>query len=191
MNEKSKLYLAYLILAILIILILILTYIRLFSLSLVRIEEKPINNSNSKAIQNALVDITTNFNKNINVINYSNNNDVSLKASVNNFSIFVNYTDDTTITYEFTLQKTEDLSLDINISNNDKVDENKFNTIYCFLVEAVQKRLNNNVNLLNEINDFLINDIPCEGLSKKKTKNGIQYQINIMDKIIPKERAVE
>lgn len=191
MKEKSKLYLAYFILAILIILILILTYIRFSSLSPVKIEERPINNSSSEAIQSALVDITTNFNKNTNVINYSNNNDVSLKASVNNFSIFINYIDDITATYEFTLEKKEDLSLKIIISDNNEVDQNKFNTIYCFLVEAVQKRLNNNDDISNEINDFLINDIPCEGLNKKRTENGVEYHINIMDKITPKERMVE
>ena len=180
-KEKNKNLIAWILLLILISITLAITYIKYFSFDNINnnIEERPINESSSNAIHIALKDIVTNFNDNNKVIEYQQTNNLTLKASVNNYSIFISYIDSTTTTYEF---KYEDLFLNINI-NNDAENEKKFNIIYKFLIEAVQKRINNSNNIDELINNFLTNDINYDGLIKNSDNNIIEYKMNITKKL--------
>lgn len=178
-KKKNKELIALITLIILIVLTLILTYIRFFSIPNTNIEEKPVNNSSSNAINKALTDITTNFNNNPNVNEYKKNNNVILKASVNNYSIYISYITETTITYEFTY---DNLNLNIYTSKEEETQE-KFKIIYQFLIEAVQERLNNTENLDNIANEVISENITYDGLKKIETTNGIQYQIDITKRL--------
>lgn len=176
-KEKNKTLLAWIILTALIITTLTLTYIKYFSYPNNNIEERPINESSSNAIHTALNEITSNFNENNKVKEYELENNLTIKAVVNNYSIFISYIDNTTTTYEF---KYEDLKLNIIINNQD---EEKFNIVYKFLIEAVQKRINNNNDIGELIDNFLTTDINYEGLLKEEKNNTIKYQINITKKL--------
>ena len=178
-KEKNKMLIAWIILIALIIITIILTYIKYFSTDNTNIEERPINESSSNAIHIALKDIITNFNENSKVKEYGLENNLTLKAVVNNYSIFISYINDTTTTYEF---KYEDLFLNITI-NNIEEDKNKFNIVYKFLIEAVQKRINNTNDISELIDNFLTNDINYDGLIKEENSNTIKYQINITKKL--------
>ena len=178
-QKKTKKLIAWLTLVILVCFALTLTYLKLFSNNNLNIEERPINNSSSNSIHAALKDIVTNFNQNSKIEEYQENN-ITLKASVNNYSIYISYITDTTTTYEFTY---DDLYLNITVNNTNEDDKAKFNTIYQLLIEAVQKRINNTDDVDNIINTFLTTDATVDGLSKKEVRNGIEYQMNITKKI--------
>lgn len=177
-QKKNKKVIAWIMLFILIGIALALTYLKFFSVDNINIEERPVNNSSSNAIHNALKDITTNFNQNSKVKEYANDN-IILKASVNNYSIYISYITDTTTTYEFTY---DNLCLNI-VVNNTEEDKTKFNVVYQLLIEAVQKRINNTDNLDAIINNFLTTDTTYDGLSKEEVENGIAYQMNITKKL--------
>ena len=84
-----------------------------------------------------------------------------------------------TTTYEFSY---DNLCLNITV-NEEKSNEEEFKMILRFLIEAVQKRLNNTSDIDIYVDNFLDNDINYDGLIKVKTENGIKYQINITKKI--------
>lgn len=180
MNQKKekKVLVAWIFLFILIILILTLSYVKFFSLDNSNIEERPINNSSSSAVHSALKDITTNFNKNPKIREYLNQG-TKLKASVNNFSLFISYITDTTTTFEFTY---DNLNLSI-IVNTDEEEFLKFKVVYQLLIEAVQERLNNEDSLDIVINNFFTTDAIYEGLSKKEVDGGIEYKIDITKRL--------
>lgn len=182
MKEKNNNIIVWIFLVLLIICILILTYIKYFSIdntSSKYIKEIPINESSSIAIHNALKDITINFNENSKLKEYEQENNLELNATVNNYSIFISYIKDTTTTYEF---KYEDLFLNI-VINNTEEEKEKFNIIYKFLIEAVQKRINNSNDVNEVIEMFLTNDVNFEGLSKLVDNSTIKYQMDITRKI--------
>lgn len=178
-NQKSKIICAWIMLVISVILALALTYFKFFLVVNDKIEEKPINESSSKAIHIALNDIITNFNQNPKIKKYADENNITLIASVNNYSIFISYITNTTTTYEFSY---DDLCLNI-IINDVEEDIQKFNIVYGILIEAVQKRINNTNDIENIINKFLNEDVNYEGLTKFEIENRIKYQIDITKKI--------
>ena len=177
MKNRYKTIVAWLFLFILVLLILVLSYFKFFGLSNPNIEEKNIDNSSTNAVYLALSDITVNFNQNPNLEKYCNENNLTIKASVNNYSIFISYISDTTTTYEF---KYNNFWLKTTI---DVVEKEKFSLVYYILVEAVQKRINN-VNPIKElIDNFLETNIIIDGLTKSVIDNRIEYGINITKKI--------
>lgn len=180
-QKKNKNTIAWIMLFVLVVIALALTYIRFFFVDNDNnnIEERPINNSSSIAIHNALSDITSNFNGNPQINEYADNN-INIKATVNNYSIYISYVTDTTTTYEFTYN---DLCLNITIDNQDKENQDKFNIIYKLLIEAVQTRINNTDNIDELISNFLTTDTNYDGLSKKEVENGIEYRMNITKKL--------
>lgn len=179
-QTKSKTIFAWIILFVLIGATLILTYFKFFSADNSNITEIPTNNSTSNAIHKALKDITINFNQSPAVQTYNEQNNVKLNATANNFSIYISYITDTTTTYEFTY---DNLHLNIIINSNEAKAE-KFNVVYKFLIEAVQKRINNTNDINEEINKFLNNDdISYEGLTKKVVEDNVEYQMDITKKI--------
>lgn len=190
-KEGRKTLFAKIFLCLLIIIIFVLTCFRFLLMKNTVTANKGINNSSENAIHKALEDITANFNKDEDVISYQGANDVKLKASTENNSIYISYIADETTNYEFVVKNEETLFLDILIEDSTDEEQNKFNIVYTFLVEAVQNRLNNKSDISSKINDFLVNDVSCVGLSKNEVGDKIEYKINILDKIYGNERKSE
>ena len=179
-NTRYKEMVAIFFLIILIMLSLTLTYLKFFSSYVINndnIKEVPINDSSSIAIHNALKTIVDNFNKSENVKKYQLENNTKLTATVNNYSIFVTHSKDKKNTYEFTYN---DLCLTIKVKNNN---QDEFNVVYKFLIESVQKRINNYENISEIVDDFLLNNINYVGLDKKTYGEIIEYKINITEKL--------
>lgn len=179
-NPRCKEILAIFFLVILIMLSLTLTYLKFFSSYIINndnIKEVPVNDSSSIAIHNALKTIVDNFNESENVKKYQLENNAKLTATVNNYSIFVTHSKDKKNTYEFTYN---DLCLTIKVKNDN---QNEFNVVYKFLIESVQKRINNYENISEIVDDYLLNNINYVGLDKKIYDDIIEYKINITEKL--------
>ena len=179
-NPRYKEILAIIFLIILIMLSLTLTYLKFFSSYVINndnIKEVPVNDSSSIAIHNALKTIVDNFNESENVKKYQLENNTKLTATVNNYSIFVTHLKDKKNTYEFTYN---DLCLTIKVKNDN---QDEFNVVYKFLIESVQKRINNYENISEIVDDFLLNNINYVGLDKKTYDDIIEYKINITEKL--------
>lgn len=181
--KKFNDLIAKILLILLIISCVLLTYLKFFTSFMPNnknITENPINESNSKAIHIALKNITVNFNQNNKVKDYEEKNNVNLEASVNNYSIFISYISENTITYEFVYN---DLNLSTIIDHQIQQNNEKFNVICGFLIEATQKRINHTDNIDELINNFLYTNINYDGLTKKTLEEGVQYTINITKKL--------
>lgn len=177
-KNNNKNFFASLLLIILIFMILGITYIKYFSIDNNKnIEERPVNESSSVAIHKSLNDITINFNDSVK--EYEQDNNITLSAVVNNYSIFISYIDGTTTTYEFTY---DNLVLNTIIDNSEE-NLKKFNVVYKFLVESIQKRLNNQNNIDELVEKFLTTDTNYDGLIKTKSNDIIEYQVDITKKL--------
>ena len=177
-KEKSKVG-GILLLIVLIFLTLGITYVKFFVHEEEIIEGEYIESSKDTAIEQALSDIVKNFNEN-NKINQYKENHIEMKATLNQHSIFVTYTEnENTTTYEFSYNN---FFLTINIEDNDENVE-KFKKIYWIMIYAVQERLENNENIESYINSFLDDTREFEGLSKEVNKDIIMYRMNITKKI--------
>ena len=178
---KFKLITAWGLLVLLIFACFSLTYLKFFSITTPEVTETPINNSSSNAIHNALNDIVINFNNDEKIKKYEEANGVQLAAVVNNFSIFISCISEKTVTYEFLY---EDLFLNITL-NNDKMENAYFDSVYKFLVDAIQKRINNNLTYENTINQILESkeNVSYDGISKIVDNKNVKYQINITTKL--------
>lgn len=178
-KNKRKIIIAWLSLIILLTLFGALNYIKFFKAPNKYIEEQPVDTSSSKAIETALSNIVKNFNNDIEIKNYSDKN-IKIKALLKHHSIFITYTANNTTTYEFTYNN---LNLSININNN-KENVEKFNQIYSILLKAIQKRINNEPENLDEmINDIVNEKQTYEGIIKEKNEKTNYYQIDITKKI--------
>ena len=180
MKEKKskKRTIAWIFLILLIIALLALNYIKFFGSPNSNIEEVPVETSTSKAINTALKDIVTNFNQNDKIQEYANQ-EIVIKATLNQYSIFISYTTDTTITYEFSY---DNLNLEISVEDTEENLET-FKKVYAILIEAVQERIGNNNNIENEINSFLAGNEIYDGLEVVKTNGLINYRMNITKRI--------
>ena len=177
-KDKLKIITAWIILIVLIILFLITNYVKYFYVNNSIVEEKETENSTSIAINSALTDITNNFNEDPLIERYKNEG-IKIKATLNNYSIFISYYDGTNITYEFIYNK---LNLNINITNQE-LNINKFNKIYEILLKSIQKRLNNEDNLDLIIKEHINNNKELDGITKNIDNNIIKYKIDITRKI--------
>ena len=189
-QKDSKRLIAWILLISLLIISTIFTYMKFFSNDYEQneIKENPVNNSNSKEVHTALEEITKNFNEIINSAAEYNEDNIIIKASLNNYSIYISYiTDNSTTTYEF---KYDNLCL-ITILNSNEEETNKFNLIYKQLVKAIQKRINNPEDVSEYIDNFLNENTEYDGLTKNKLENEIEYKIDITKKIKLLERTEE
>ena len=166
-------------LVILILLILSITYIKFFVHEQVVNEGEYIENSTDMAIDKALSDIINNFNENEKINEYKKNN-IQIKATLSQHSIYVSYTEnEETTTYEFSYNN---FFLTINITDkDDNID--KFKKIYWIMIYAVQERLKNNENIDSYINSFLDDTREFDGLSKEMKDDIVIYRMNITKKI--------
>lgn len=177
----------WILLIILITLILLLSYFKFFSQrNSSYIDEIPVENSSSEAINIALSQIVENFNHHEKIKQYQNEN-IKIKAILNNRSIYISYENDTIITYEFSYNN---LYLTISV-DNDKENLDKFKKIYEILIYAVQERLNNTDNIADYINSYLSNTDKYEGISQEVNGNNIIYKMNITKKIGNDNKIVE
>lgn len=180
-DKKKKIIVAWFILIILIISLLSLNYIKFFGTKNPNIEEHPVENSTATAINTALKDIVKNFNNSEQVQEYVEQN-VVIQASLNQYSIYINYITDTTVTYEFSYNN---LNLDITI-DNDQENLERFYKVYRTLIYAIQKRIGNEENLDALIDSFLSDSnkkIEYDGIKKEEKNQTIHYQINITKKL--------
>lgn len=181
-QNKMKLILLWALLVILIVMVLALNYIKFFADPDAQdsIESHPVENSNSEAIHLALEQIVDNFNKNEKIQQYQQEN-VTLKATLNNYSIFISYITDTTTTYEFYYSN---LYLDITVKNEAE-NLKKFKTVYGILIEAVQERIGNKEDIRNFVTSFLDDSREYVGLKKTISDDGkaFIYSMNITKKL--------
>lgn len=179
MKIKTKRIIAWIFLFSLISCLLGLNYIKFFGGHNPNIKEVPVETSSSKAINNALNEIVTNFNKAEEIEEYAKNN-IIIKATLNNYSIFISYTTDKTTTYEFSYNN---LILSIDIENKSENLE-KFQNIYSILIKSVQKRLENEENIDTIINSIIKENKAYDGITlEEKENNIINYKMNITKKL--------
>ena len=177
-SKKPKIVIAWILLFVLTSCLLFLNYLKFFGSPNPNIEERPIENSSSEAIQTALTQIVENFNSNVKIQEYSEKN-IQLKAIQNQHSIFISYTTDTTVTYEFTYSN---LLLSINIENN-KENIEKFNKAYEILIQAIQERIGIEENIDLILDDIINKDKEYDGIEKEISEDIIEYKINITKKL--------
>lgn len=179
-KSNSKRIIAWLILIILIILLLILNYVKFFGAPNNNIEEYPADSSSEQAIQTALQDIVMNFN-NSEELNALSNQNIKMKAILNQHSIFISYITDTTTTYEFSYNN---LNLSITIDKDEKNLE-KFNQVYSILLKAIQKRINNTQDNIDDIITQIVNKTETyDGIIIEENEKTYFYQINITKKLV-------
>lgn len=181
-NEKKnsrKRVIAWISLIILVSGLLMLNYVKFFKAPNKNIEERPVESSSATAIQTALEDIVKNFNNSEELNNYANQG-IKMKATLNQYSIFINYITDTTVTYEFSYSN---LNLSITVDNEDENVE-KFHQVYSLLLKAIQKRINNDDgNLDSMISNVLSGTQMYDGMIIEEKDKIISYQVNITKKL--------
>lgn len=179
-KEKIQVLIAWILLMSLIALFFYVNHLKFFTIKINEnsIKEIPIENSSSEAIEKALTDIVDNFNNNPLILE-NQKNGIDINATLNNYSIYVTYKNNTTTTYEFNYSN---LILKININNNPE-NITKFNTIYEILIKATQERLNNQNDITNLISNHLTKEQNYEGLNKKVNDKTISYTMNITQKL--------
>ena len=177
--EHKKNLLAWISLITLIILLLFLNYIKFFSQKNPNIEEKPVENSSSRAIETALSTIAENFNTN-EELNTLKEENILLSATRKNYSLFITDIENENRTvYEF---KYNNLKLSINVLD-EKENLEKFNRVYKILIMSCQKRIQNEDIIAEKIEKFLNGEFEIEAIQKKKSGNIINYQMDITKKI--------
>ena len=177
--EHKKNLLAWISLITLIILLLFLNYIKFFSQKNPNIEEKPVENSSSRAIETALSTIVENFNTN-EELNTLKEENILRSATRKNYSLFITDIENENRTvYEF---KYNNLKLSINVLD-EKENLEKFNRVYKILIMSCQKRIQNEDIIDEKIEKFLNGEVEIEAIQKKKTGNIINYQMDITKKI--------
>lgn len=175
-KEKIQVIISWILLMALISLFFYINHLKFFTVKIDENlqEERPVENSSSEAIEKTLTNIVDNFNKNP-LIEQNKKNGITLNAIVNNYSIYITYTTDTTTTYEFNYNN---LILSINITNKEE-NIKKFNTVYEILIEAVQERIENKNDITGIINNHLNKNKNYKGLTKKTNDKTIRYSIDI------------
>ncbi len=187
MEKRKNKTIGWILLVILILLLIGLNYVKFFmNNNNPNIEETPVENSASEAIDNVLNEIVDNFNNNEQIEQYKEQN-INIDATLNNHSLYISYEKDETTTYEFNYNN---FDLTITILNEEENVE-KFNQIYEILIYAVQQRMNNEENLNTYIKNFLDGTKEYEGLTKEIEDDNIIYTMNITKKIGDTETTEE
>ena len=174
----GKTKVAWILLIVLIIISLVLSYFKVLSNNNKNISEVPVDNSAAKAVDLALKQIVENFNNDEKINEYANQN-INMNAVLNNRSIFVSYKTDKVITYEFIYNN---FNLSVNIENNDE-NMKRFEKVFIVLNNAVQKRLNNDIDTESIVHDFLNNKKEVSGLLIEKNDKMFRVSVNIIEKI--------
>ncbi len=177
-KKNTKTIIAWFMLILLMVMLLGLNYVKFFMASNQHIEEQEVENSSAQAIHTALEQIVTNFNKNTR-LNFYQEQGITMKATLNNYSIFISYVTDTTITYEFSYH---DLFLNINIENKSENKE-KFNAVLDVLIRAVQERIGGIEDIDSYINSFLDDSEEYDGLYKEADDEIVTYHMDITKKL--------
>lgn len=161
--------LAFIILSFSLIAILYIIYLKTYYVNDDIMSEHKINESSNVAINNALNEIIDKFNNSEEILKLNEGKKI-VTSKVNNFSLFVTYSDIDSITYEFTYR-------DLILSINNYSDDEKFNMILINLVKSIQLRLNNEVS--DEDVNLCIKDNSCLGVILEDDT----YKLNIVEKI--------
>ena len=186
-KDSKKRGIAWVFLVILVSCLLVLNYIKFFGAPNKNIKEYPVDSSSEKAIQTALEDIVRNFNNSEELSEYTSQK-ITMKATLNQHSIFISYITDNTVTYEFSYNN---LILDIKV-NNDKDNIERFNQVYRLLLKAIQKRINNESDDIDDIISNILNRVQiCDGVVIEENDKIISYQVNITKRFIEVEDNIE
>ena len=177
-EKKKNKMIGWIMLIVLIIMALGISYIKFFMNENKNIEEKPIENSASEAIEKALTEITNNFNNNEKIKEYEAKN-IKIQSTQNNNNIFIQYESNGTTTYEFTYNN---LFLTTTISNKEE-NINIFKQVYEILIYAAQERIKNKEEIETYIKSYLNDEKEYKGLSKTINKDYITYKMNITEKL--------
>lgn len=177
-NRKTKSIIAWMVLVLLIAMLLGLNYVKFFAAPNENIEERPAENSSDQAINMALEQIVENFNKSTKLTSYQEQG-ITMKAIVNNHSIFISYITDTKTTYEFSYNN---LSLDIKVENTEENLE-KFHIVYDILIRAVQQRIGNIEDIDPYLISFFDDSEDYEGLYKEAREDILIYHMDITKKL--------
>ena len=178
-EKKKSNFLGWFSLVLLVFAMLGLNYVKFFmNVDETNIEETAVDNQLSQVVVNALTEIVNNFNENERIKEYQSQN-VMMNASLNQYSIFIEYTDTTTNTFEFHY---DNLVLSITVPN-DEVQLQKFRQVYEILILAVQKRLENDIDLTPYINGFFDEKKEYDGLIVENIGNQSTYRMNITKKL--------
>lgn len=183
-QTKRKNIFAWCFLILLIIGLLALNYIKFFLKQNPNIETHPVESSTQNAINTALKDIVYNFNNSQKVKDYAEQN-IVMKATLNQYFIYISYITDTTITYEFSYNN---LKLDITVQN-DMDNLEKFKKVYGVLIEAVQQRIGNSNNIDPLVEQLFSNEIEFEGITKEVTGQTIHYQMDITKRLVDETKV--
>ena len=174
--KKRSTTLAWLLLIVLISAAIGLTYLKFFWGKVPTTEDVSQKEITSPVIAEALTTIIEEFNNNDTIKQYQKEN-IKINATLEGTTIKVTYEDTEPKTYDF---KLESPNLIISINSNDA----DFKKVFPIIVSATQKRLNNEANIEEYINNFLNNDEEVTGLSKTTIEaNKIEYSIDISKKI--------
>lgn len=183
-KEKIKITIAWILLIILLCFLFYMIHIKFFrkEFSNANIEEIPVENSSSEAIELALSNIVDNFNKNSLIEQYKNDG-INISALLSNNSIYINYETDVSTTYEFNYSN---LNLTINISDEEE-NKNKFNKVYEILIKSIQERIGNENDITNIINTHLNEGQNYEGLITETSGEVLTYKIDITKQLAIEE----
>ncbi len=174
----DKTRVAWIMLVVLIIISLVLSYFKVLSNNNKNLSEVPVDNSASKAVDLALKQIVDNFNNDEKINEYSNQN-ISMNAVLKNKSIFISYKTDKVITYEFVYNN---FNLSVNINDDDE-NLKRFEKIFIVLNNAVQKRLNNDLDSESIVHDFLNDKKKVSGLIVDRQDKSLRVSVNILEKL--------
>jgi len=186
-KEKIKITIAWILLIILLCFLFYMIHIKFFrkEFSNAPLEEIPVENSSTEAIELALSTIVDNFNKNPSIEQYKNEG-INISALLSNNSIYINYETNITTTYEFSYSN---LNLTINILN-DEENKIKFNKVYEILIKSIQERIANESDITNIIKTHLNEGQNYEGLTLESSGEVLTYKIDIT-KQLKKEKGSE
>lgn len=173
--KKGKIIFTWIVLIVLIGLLLTLNYVKFFGVANPNIEEIPVENSSSVAINNALMAITEQFNQHEKQEEYKKNG-IQMNAILNQYSIYIHYSEnEETTTYEFNYS---DLTLMIEIVNEQN-NLDKFYTVYKMLIEACQRRIGTEGDFDSLIDSVLNGELEWDGFFKSVEGEFIIYQLDI------------
>lgn len=175
-KEKIKITIAWILLVILLCFLFYMIHIKFFRKEFgnAEIEEIPVENSSTEAINIALSTIVDNFNKSPLIEQYKKEG-IDISAILSNNSIYVTYEKEMVTTYEFNYNN---LNLTINILDEE---ENKiqFNKVYEILIKSIQERIENKNDITSLVDNHLNKEKNYDGLTTKKHGEIQTYTIDI------------
>ena len=179
--KKIRIIFAWLILIILLVAVVGASYVKFSEKkNNIKTELPPINNEENQKMNTALDEIVNNLNSATKTKELKEKENTTISALRKNNSIFISYAkEEGTITYEFNY----DNSYLIITINKDSENLKKFQKVFELLNEANQKRLNNEVDLSEEMKQFFEEKKEYIGITTDSQEQIETYYIELNVKI--------